>query len=79
MGKVFFIAGRQGRHGLDIVLESNVTGEVFLLLLENPDPLFPLMDEVRKIFGHIREVRQWVKDGLIMFAGNQVVYTATYF
>ena len=79
MRKVFFVANREGKHGLDIVLESNVTGEVFLLLLENPHPDFPLFDEVRSIFRHIGEVRQWVKDGVIKFAGKQVVYERVYF
>ena len=78
MNKVFFIAKREGRHGLDFVIESNVTGEAFLLLLENPDPSFPLSYELHRMFGHICEVRKWVKSGVIKFAGKQVVYTNSY-
>lgn len=78
MGKVFFVANREGRHGFDLVLESRVTGEVFLLLLENPNEEFPLFYELRKVFNHIREVRRLVKDGVIKFAGSQVVYMKFY-
>lgn len=78
MGKYFLITKREGRHGLDFIIESRVTGEVFFLLLESPDPGFPLFEEVRKMFDHVREVRQWVKDGIIKFAGEQVVYLKVY-
>lgn len=78
MGKYFLIAKREGRHGMDFIIESRVTGEVFFLLLETPDPCFPLFEEVRKMFDHVREVRQWVKDGIIKFAGEQVVYLKVY-
>ena len=78
MGKYFLIAKREGRHGLDFIIESRVTGEVFFLLLESPDPSFPLLRELRKMFDHIQEVRQWVKDGVIKFAGEQVVYLKVY-
>lgn len=78
MGKYIELVKRDGRHGLDLVLESRVTGEVFLLLLENPDEEFPIFWELRKIFNHIREVRQWVKDGVIKFAGKQVIYMKIY-
>lgn len=79
MKKIFFVAKREGRNGFDFIIESNVTGEVFFLLLENPDADFPLFNEVCKIFAHMREVRQWVKDGVIKFAGKQVVYERVYF
>ena len=78
MNKIFFIAKREGRHGLDFVIESNVTGEVFLLLLENPDPSFPLFYELHRMFVHVREIREWVRSGVIKFAGKQVVYTNSY-
>ena len=78
MGKYFLIVKREGRHGLDFVIESNVTGEVFLLLLENPDPSFPLFYELHRMFVHVREIREWVKSGVIKFAGKQVVYTNSY-
>lgn len=78
MGKYFFIAKREGCHGLDFIIESRVTGEVFFILLESREPEFPLFREIRKMFDHIREVRQWVKDGIIKFAGGQVVYLKVY-
>lgn len=78
MGKYFLLAKREGRHGLDFIIESRVTGEVFLLLLESHEPEFPLFREVRKMVNHVREVRRWVKDGLIKFAGEQVVYLKVY-
>ena len=78
MGKYFLIAKREGRHGLDFIIESRVTGEVFFLLLESPDYHFPLFGEIGKMFDHVREVRQWVKDGIIKFAGGQVVYLKVY-
>ena len=78
MGKYFMIAKREGRYGLDFVIESRVTGEVFFVLLESIDPSFPLLDEIQKMFNHVREVRQWVKDGIIKFAGDQVVYLKVY-
>lgn len=78
MGKYFMIADREGRHGLDFIIESRVTGEVFFVLLESRDPTFPLFSEIRKMFDHVREVRQWVKDGIIKFAGEQVVYLKVY-
>lgn len=78
MGKYIEVVKREGRYGLDFVLESRVTGEVFLLLLENPDEDFPFFWEMRKIFNHIKEVRRWVKDGVIKFAGTQVVYLKFY-
>lgn len=79
MGKFFEVVKRDGRHGLDFIIESRVTGEVFLLLLETPDREFPLFSELRKIFDHIREIRGWVKAGAIKFAGKQVVYTNVYY
>ena len=78
MGKYIEVVKRDGNHGLDFVLESRVTGEVFLLLLENPDEEFPVFSELRKIYDHIREVRKWVKDGVIKFAGKEVVYLRAY-
>lgn len=78
MGKFFEIVCREGQHGLDFIIESRVTGEVFLLLLDNPDPRFPLFSEVCKMFRHISEVREWVKSGVIKFAGKQVVYCKVY-
>jgi hypothetical protein len=78
MGKYFLVAKREGRHGLDFIIESRVTGEVFLLLLESPEPSFPLFREIRKMFNHVRDVRQWVKEGIIKFAGEQVVYLKVY-
>lgn len=78
MGKYFLVAKREGRHGLDFIIESRVTGEVFLLLLESHEPDFPLLREIRKMVEHVRDVRQWVKDGLIKFAGEQVVYLKVY-
>ena len=78
MRKYFMVAAREGRRGLDFVIESRVTGEVFLLLLESKDPRFPLFREVCKIFDHIRDVREWVRDGIIKFAGEQVVYCKVY-
>lgn len=78
MGKYFLVAKREGRHGLDFIIESRVTGEVFFILLESHEPEFPLFDEVRKMFNHVREVQQWVKDGIIKFAGEQVVYLKVY-
>lgn len=79
MGKIFEIAKREGRHGLDIIVESRVTGEVFLFLLDSRDPEFPLFDELKKMLGHVFEVRRWVKQGVIKFAGNQVIYSKVYF
>lgn len=79
MRKYFIVAKREGRHGLDIIVESRVTGEVFLLLLESKDPEFSLFSEVRRMFEHVAEIRQWVKDGVIMFAGDQVIYTKVYY
>lgn len=78
MGKYIEVVKREGRYGLDFILESRVTGEVFLLLLENPDNEFPLFEELRKVFVHIKEIRRWVKDGIIKFSGNQVVYMKVY-
>lgn len=78
MGRCFFIAKRDGRYGLDLVIESRVTGEVFLLLLESREPDFPLFDELFRMFRHISEVRHWVKDGVIKFAGKQVIYCKAY-
>lgn len=78
MGKYFLIAKREGRHGLDFIIESRVTGEVFFILLESREPEFPLFSEIRKMFDHVRDVRQWVKDGIIKFAGEQVVYLKVY-
>ena len=78
MGKYFMVAKREGRHGLDFIIESRVTGEVFLILLDSPDSRFPLIYEVRNIFRHIREVREWVRSGVIKFAGKQVVYCKVY-
>lgn len=78
MGKIFEIVKREGRHGLDIIVESRVTGEVFLLMLENPYPDFPLIGELRRMFEHIFEVRRWVKEGDIKFAGDQVIYCKVY-
>ena len=78
MGKYFLIAKREGRHGLDFIIESRVTGEVFLVLLESRDYRWPLFGEIRRMISHVREVRQWVKDGIIKFAGEQVVYLKVY-
>lgn len=78
MGKYFLIAKREGRHGLDFIIESRVTGEVFLVLFESHEPGFPLLGEIRKMVEHVRDVRQWVKDGIIRFAGEQVVYLKVY-
>lgn len=78
MGKYFLIAQREGRHGLDFVIESRVTGEVFLILLESKDRSFPLFREICRMFDHIHEVREWVKNGVITFAGKQVVYNKVY-
>lgn len=78
LSKVFLVAKREGRHGLDFVIESKVTGEVFLLLLESKDWRFPLLSELMRMMDHAEQVRQWVKDGVIKFAGNQVVYCKVY-
>lgn len=78
MGKYLFIAKRDGCYGLDLVIESRVTGEVFLLLLESHDPEFPLLDELSRMLRHISEVHHWVRDGIIKFAGKQVIYCKTY-
>lgn len=78
MGKYFMVAQREGRHGLDFVIESRVTGEVFLILLESKDRRFPLFWEICKMIDHIREVREWVRDGIIKFAGEQVIYCKVY-
>lgn len=78
MGKYFVIAKRDGRHGFNLVIESRVTGEVFLLMLESKDPDFPLLRELAKMLYHVHEVREWVKDGIIKFAGDQVVYCKVY-
>lgn len=78
MSRVFEVVKREGRHGLDFVIESRVTGEVFLILLESKDCRFPLFLEIRNMARHIREVRQWVRAGVIVFAGNQVVYNKVY-
>ena len=78
MGKYFLVAQREGRHGLDFVIESRVTGEVFLILLESKDCRFPLFREIRNMIRHVREVREWVKAGVIAFAGNQIVYKKVY-
>jgi hypothetical protein len=78
MGKYFLIAKREGRHGLDFIIESRVTGEVFFVLLDSRDYRFPLFSEIRKMFEHVREIRQWIKDGIIKFAGEQVVYLKVY-
>lgn len=78
MRKVFCIAKREGRHGLDFIVESRVTGEVFLLLLDSPDPHIPILEELHRMVEHIREVRAWLRDGVIKFAGNQVVYCKVY-
>ena len=78
MRRCFFIAKRDGHYGLDLIIESRVTGEVFLLLLESHDPEFPLLDELLRMLRHISEVRNWVRDGVIKFAGKQVVYCKAY-
>lgn len=78
MGKFFEIVKRDGRHGLDLIIESRVTGEVFLLLLDSPDPYFPLFAELHRMVAHVREIRKWVKSGVIIFAGKQVVYNKVY-
>ena len=72
------VAKREGRHGMDFIIESRVTGEVFFLLLESPEPSFPLFSEIRRMFDHVHEMREWVRDGIIKFAGNQVVYCKVY-
>lgn len=78
MSKIFEIFKREGRRGLDIIIESRVTGEVFFLLLDSHDPEFPVFSELHKMLRHIGEVRRWVKDGVIEFAGKQVVYNKVY-
>lgn len=78
MGKIFEIVKREGSHGLDFIVESRVTGEVFLLIVESRDPDFPLVGEIRRMINHIFEVRRWVKDGVIKFSGKQVVYCKVY-
>lgn len=79
MSKIFCIYDRYGRRNLNFIVQSHVTGEVFLLMLDDPDPEYPFFHEVWKMLYHICEVRQWVKSGVIKFAGNQVVYTNAYF
>ena len=78
MSKIFEVAKREGRHGLDFIIESRVTGEVFLLLLDSHDPEFPLFSELNRMLNHVAEVRSWVREGVIKFAGKQVVYCKVY-
>lgn len=79
MGRVFEIFKREGRHGLDFIVQSRVTGEVFFLLFDSHDPEFPIFSELRKMYLHYAEVYNWVKDGVIAFAGDQVVYKKVYY
>lgn len=78
MRKYFLIAKREGRHGLDFIIESRVTGEVFLLLLDSRDPEFPLTSELSRMRNHAAEIRKWLKSGAIKFAGKQVIYCNVY-
>lgn len=78
MRRIFEIYERKGRHGLDIIIESRVTGEVFFILLDSHDPEFPVSSELVKMVRHIGEVRRWAKDGVIEFAGDQVLYNRVY-
>ena len=78
MGRIFEIVKREGPHGFDFIVESRVTGEVFLLIMESRDPEFPLIGEIRRMINHIFEVRRWVKNGVIKFAGEQVIYCKVY-
>lgn len=78
MKRIFDVVKREGRHGLDFVIESRITGEVFLVLLDNPVSDFPVFEEVKKIIEHFFEVRRWVKAGDIKFAGDQVIYVHGY-
>lgn len=78
MRKFFVIVNREGRFGLDLVVESRVTGEVFLLLFESRDPEFPILSEFFRMLDHAAQVRHWLKTGVIKFAGKQVVYCKVY-
>lgn len=78
MQKLFTVVRREGKHGLDFIIESRVTGEVFLLLFESRDPEFPVFEELGRMISHIAEVRRWVKSGVIKFAGKQVIYCKVY-
>ena len=75
----YFDIFRQGRYGLDIILESKVTGEVFLLLLEKPCKNIRFRDELRGIFRHIMAVRRMVREKYIIIAGDQVVFNRVYY
>ena len=78
MRKYFEVVQREGLFGLDLIIESRVTGEVFFVLLANPDREFPVVEELRRMCVHVREIRQWLRDGVIKFAGSQVVYCKVY-
>lgn len=78
MGKIFSIVAREGKHGWDFVVESLVTGEVFLLFFEDKSCDFRLFDELKRMIHHILEVRYMVKSGFIKFAGDQVIYCKVY-
>lgn len=78
MGRIFELVKCEGCRGLDLIIESRVTGEVFLLLFDSKDPEFPIWSELVRMFDHVREVRSWVKSGYIEFAGKQVIYNKVY-
>ena len=78
MRKCFELVRREGEFGLDFILESRVTGEVFLLYLESYDPEFGLLDEFLRLVRHYLEIREWVRSGAIIFAGDQVIFNKVY-
>lgn len=78
MKKYFYIV-REGRFGLDIILESKVTGEVFLLLLEKPCKHIRFREELRRIREHVSWVRQLVAKKHVLIAGDQVVFNRVYY
>lgn len=78
MRRIFEIYERKGRHGLDIIIQSRVTGEVFFLFLDSHDPEFPVTSELVKMVRHVFEVHRWVKDGVIEFAEGEIIYNNVY-
>lgn len=74
----YFTIKRMGSNVFDLCLESNVTGEIYILDFTGHRHEFSLKDELTGAFKHMQWCRNLERDGVITVIGGVVVWNCEY-